>query len=222
MKINDIINEGSPSVVKASEPKPRMVKPSKGGESEHPYRGRLVGSKQYDEQPVEEAPGDIRKVGAALAFAGALWGAGELTSAKQTPLGQALQQAAAQGDERAAEHLKNLDTYVEANASVLDQLADEYLRGLDEDDPCWSGYRMVGMKDQDGKQVPNCVPESAGIPFDTCPQCGGDIFHESEGKKDACYHKVKSRYKVWPSAYASGALVQCRKVGAKNWGNKSK
>tara|TARA_S200002703_G_scaffold20546_1_gene16820 strand:- start:912 stop:1109 length:198 start_codon:yes stop_codon:yes gene_type:complete len=41
------------------------------------------------------------------------------------------------------------------------------------------------------------------------------------GKKDACYNKVKSRYKKWPSAYASGALVKCRKVGAKNWGNKS-
>jgi len=41
-------------------------------------------------------------------------------------------------------------------------------------------------------------------------------------KQDACYNKVKSRYKVWPSAYASGALVRCRKVGAKNWGNKSK
>ena len=41
-------------------------------------------------------------------------------------------------------------------------------------------------------------------------------------KQDACYHKVKARYKVWPSAYASGALVQCRKKGAKNWGNKSK
>jgi hypothetical protein len=40
-------------------------------------------------------------------------------------------------------------------------------------------------------------------------------------KKDACYHKVKSRYDVWPSAYASGALVKCRKVGAKNWGNKT-
>ena len=41
-------------------------------------------------------------------------------------------------------------------------------------------------------------------------------------KRDACYHKVKARYKVWPSAYASGALVKCRKKGAKNWGNKSK
>jgi hypothetical protein len=45
---------------------------------------------------------------------------------------------------------------------------------------------------------------------------------ELNEKQDACYHKVKSRYKVWPSAYASGALVRCRKVGAKNWGNKSK
>jgi len=44
---------------------------------------------------------------------------------------------------------------------------------------------------------------------------------KSKGKKDACYHKVRSRYDVWPSAYASGALVKCRKVGAKNWGNKS-
>ena len=39
-------------------------------------------------------------------------------------------------------------------------------------------------------------------------------------KKDACYHKVKSRYSVWPSAYASGALAKCRKVGASNWGSK--
>ena len=50
----------------------------------------------------------------------------------------------------------------------------------------------------------------------------GDEIQIEEGKKDACYHKVKSRYSVWPSAYASGALVKCRKVGAKNWGNKTK
>jgi hypothetical protein len=43
---------------------------------------------------------------------------------------------------------------------------------------------------------------------------------KGSGKKDACYHKVKSRYDVWPSAYASGALVKCRKVGADNWGTK--
>ena len=47
-------------------------------------------------------------------------------------------------------------------------------------------------------------------------------FDEAAGEKDACYRKVKSRYKVWPSAYASGALVQCRKKGAANWGNSKK
>ena len=49
-----------------------------------------------------------------------------------------------------------------------------------------------------------------------------DEKKKSGGKKDACYHKVRARYDVWPSAYASGALVKCRKVGAANWGNKSK
>jgi uncharacterized membrane protein (UPF0127 family) len=45
---------------------------------------------------------------------------------------------------------------------------------------------------------------------------------KGSGTKDACYYKVKSRYSVWPSAYASGALVKCRKVGAANWGNSRK
>jgi|TARA_R100001129_G_scaffold131336_1_gene93036 hypothetical protein len=40
--------------------------------------------------------------------------------------------------------------------------------------------------------------------------------------KDACYHKVKARYKVFPSAYASGAIAKCRKVGAANYGKSSK
>ena len=58
----------------------------------------------------------------------------------------------------------------------------------------------------------------------SCPHCGGEMVSEElmNEKKDACYYKVKSRYKVWPSAYASGALVKCRNKGAKNWGNGGK
>ena len=74
-------------------------------------------------------------------------------------------------------------------------------------DPCWKGYKKQGMKKKGGKMVPNCVPLEEEV---------------IEEKDDACTRKVKSRYKVWPSAYASGALVKCRKVGAANWGNKSK
>ena len=75
------------------------------------------------------------------------------------------------------------------------------------------------QKDADG----NVIPHGDGT-----PSSKEDIVLESDkkgkgsGTKDACYHKVKSRYSVWPSAYASGALVKCRKVGAKNWGNSSK
>ena len=50
----------------------------------------------------------------------------------------------------------------------------------------------------------------------------GSDMSKPKSKKDACYHKVKARYKVFPSAYASGAIAKCRKVGASNWGNKSK
>ena len=88
------------------------------------------------------------------------------------------------------------------------------------DENCWKGYHKEGMKKMFGKTVPNCVKNESK---ESCPECGGAMYPESmlNEKQDACYYKVKSRYKVWPSAYASGALVQCRKKGAANWGNKS-
>lgn len=67
------------------------------------------------------------------------------------------------------------------------------------------------------------LSESSHFKTEKCPHCGGKLVSESlvSEKKDSCYYKVKSRYKVWPSAYASGALVKCRKKGAKNWGKKT-
>jgi hypothetical protein len=76
--------------------------------------------------------------------------------------------------------------------------------------------------DRSGK-AHNVKTEDTIMENHICPICGGELVSEAlmNKKKDACYYKVKSRYKVWPSAYASGALVKCRKKGAKNWGNKS-
>jgi hypothetical protein len=72
---------------------------------------------------------------------------------------------------------------------------------------------------------PNRRGKAKMVREESCPICQYDPCQCLEGslqeKKDACYHKVKSRYKVWPSAYASGALVKCRKAGADNWGTKS-
>jgi hypothetical protein len=91
------------------------------------------------------------------------------------------------------------------------------------EEACWKGYHKDGMKTMFGKRYPNCV-KNEDVTEQQCPECGGPMFSELliTEKQDACYYKVKSRYKVWPSAYASGALVQCRKKGAANWGNKSK
>ena len=43
-----------------------------------------------------------------------------------------------------------------------------------------------------------------------------------KSKKDACYYKVVSRYGPKTSAYRSGAMAKCRKVGVKNWGEGGK
>ena len=73
-----------------------------------------------------------------------------------------------------------------------------------------------------GKKDPNYVKAEPGIKEAMeLNEARKDTPGKGSGKKDACYHKVKSRYDVWPSAYASGALVKCRKVGAANWGTKS-
>jgi hypothetical protein len=89
---------------------------------------------------------------------------------------------------------------------------------------CGSSKMAANLSDEEeerafrrkNKKDPN-QPQKSGAAKPTNVKTEETIIE----KKDACYHKVKSRYKVWPSAYASGALVKCRKVGAKNWGNKT-
>ena len=69
-------------------------------------------------------------------------------------------------------------------------------------------------------KIDQIVSESAGV----CSECGGPSFTDMilAEKKDACYHKVKASAKVWPSAYASGRLVQCRKKALPTTATKAK
>jgi len=92
---------------------------------------------------------------------------------------------------------------------------------------CWSGYhRVAGTKAGFPGSCAKNKTNEQGVAEEqhSCPHCGGEMVSEElmNEKKDACYYKVKSRYKVWPSAYASGALVKCRKKGASNWGTGGK
>jgi len=97
-------------------------------------------------------------------------------------------------------------TYVSTDKpkkSVEEEWSDKYKKSIDCDNP--KGFSQRAHC-QGRKKKMNEEADKKG---------------KGSGKKDACYHKVKTRYDVWPSAYASGALVKCRKVGANNWGNKS-
>ena len=112
------------------------------------------------------------------------------------------------------------------------------------------GYKPCGRKKGEKRKYPACRPTPAGCKDKGKGKKWGkksgkskkmrkedlisivreelnNLMHSSSPsqiteKDDACTRKVKARYKVWPSAYASGAVSKCRKVGAANWGNKSK
>ena len=79
-----------------------------------------------------------------------------------------------------------------------------------------------GQQSKSGAAKPTNVKTDRKVKEDMEFNEAEDKKGKGSGKKDACYHKVKSRYSVWPSAYASGALVKCRKKGAANWGNSTK
>jgi len=76
---------------------------------------------------------------------------------------------------------------------------------------CWKGYQKKGMKTMFGKKVPNCVKK------EDIQNLIVGVIHEmqNEGsimeKDDRCTRIAKQKYDTWPSAYASGAVVRCRR-----------
>ena len=128
------------------------------------------------------------------------------------------------GEKVIARTKKYMDKKGEKGAPGLDamkarQKDHEAKRGVkkeeNEVDECWKTHKKVGMKKKGGKMVPDCRPKNEEVVLEA------DKKGKGSGSKDACYHKVKASAKVWPSAYASGRLVQCRKKGAANYGKGS-
>ena len=57
---------------------------------------------------------------------------------------------------KAADYIDSAADYVDSGEHNVHGSMDEAKK-----DPCWKGYKQVGMKKKGGKEVPNCVPESA-------------------------------------------------------------
>ena len=76
---------------------------------------------------------------------------------------------------------------------------------------CWDGYQKKGMKTMFGKRVPNCVKK------EDFQNLVVGLINEAQGKEvlmekdDRCTRIAKRKYDTWPSAYASGAVVRCRR-----------
>lgn len=66
-------------------------------------------------------------------------------------------------------------------------------------DPCWKGYEMVGMKDKNGKKVPNCVPVKEEEQIDEMPGANMDTraVHKHLRKSGWALTRTKGSHDVY-------------------------
>ena len=123
--------------------------------------------------------------------------------------------------------------------------ADDSETEINED--CWDGYKAVGGKMKNGKMVPNCVPKNESVEEATSPaqqaaiainmkkkgqkpkQMSEQEMYEAmeideskncptdPGKWAASKAAAKSKFKVYPSAYANGWAAKNYKSKGGGW-----
>ena len=79
------------------------------------------------------------------------------------------------------------------------------LESLNEEDPCWDDYEMVGMKKKNGKKVPNCVPKKESVNE-------GDVTKKinRRGEEDGLLvkHNGEEYHIVYSGDFDMGSAVQ--------------
>lgn len=65
------------------------------------------------------------------------------------------------------------------------------------ENPCWDNYEMIGTKDKDGKNVPNCVPENKEVEAKPMKvdEYWDKLYHENPPYGDVMVHPEKHRNK---------------------------
>jgi hypothetical protein len=117
------------------------------------------------------------------------------------------------------EHTKNQKLAIKIALQHLDEIPDYYTRlkkmeasakkehkkfkdvteakKMKGKDPCWKGYEMIGKKNKNGKEVPNCVPVKEGTEMVRyCPKC----------KKDETQSECKYGPKFW-AMYSTPSML---------------
>jgi hypothetical protein len=90
--------------------------------------------------------------------------------------------------------------------------ADEAMNEEELDERCQKGYKTHKTrktKKMYGKTYRNCV-KAEELELDEKKKRKKKKKKKKKGKDDRCTRIAKRKYDVWPSAYASGAVVRCR------------
>tara|TARA_R100001369_G_scaffold78534_1_gene108236 strand:- start:2202 stop:4811 length:2610 start_codon:yes stop_codon:yes gene_type:complete len=92
---------------------------------------------------------------------------------------------------------KSAGTWGKADADLAKQVRGESVEiccddCVTEENPCWDGFKQVGMKTKGGKQVPNCVPEETEISEKTLGKMVFDAIYKISHPQE--YDAVVKRY----------------------------
>ena len=61
------------------------------------------------------------------------------------------------------DHITNAENFISQASSNYHEYGQNEARIAEDKGPCWKGYQQIGMKEKDGRQVPNCVPNESVI-----------------------------------------------------------
>jgi len=122
---------------------------------------------------------------------------------------------------------KNLPAWMQAKITDTEHNMDAAASYNEEKDPCWKGYKQVGMKKKGGKMVPNCVKEAKSpmvqkiLEKIECEKEWALISEKNVPTNPSLWSKMKSRAKakfdVYPSAYANGWAAKEYKKAGGDW-----
>jgi hypothetical protein len=92
-----------------------------------------------------------------------------------------------------------------APEEVLDEAALDKSPG----DPCWSGYVQVGMKEKNGKRVPNCVPSASTIDYLVASANSnvGVSRHLTSAQADEVSRAALDKYEYLPDEEVYSAIL---------------
>jgi hypothetical protein len=122
---------------------------------------------------------------------------------------------------KAADYIDSAADYIESGEHNVHGSMDE------EKNPCWKGYKQVGMKKKDGKKVPNCVPEEVSpivsrvLDKHFATEELQMFEEENKPTNPKLWSRAKSlakkKFDVYPSAYANGWAAKWYKSKGGKW-----